>query len=181
MHKINHCHRASVVVYVTKDHVRVLCREVCSKNSWKSSAIQKLSPNFSPATHSTTARIFILQQIIDKSWECVKNVYACFVELEKEYHRVPAVKFCGVLRKHVVDSRLLLNKSLYCIFLLTRLLPCRWVKSQPFTLGVGLRQGCVLSPFIFIFCMWNDLLLLASSDQGLQHALDRFAAACHQG
>ena len=70
-------------------------------------------------------------------------------------------------------------------------------------MGVGLRQGCVLSPLLFITYMnWidrcsqtsecvkignfkinrllfaDDLVLLADSKVGLQHALDGFAAAC---
>ena len=79
------------------------------------------------------------------------------------------------------------------------------VKSQPSTVGVVLRQGCVLSPLVFIVheldrpidshsrvdegvtvgsCRINrllfadDLVLLASSRQGLQHALDRFSTPC---
>ena len=58
-------------------------------------------------------------------------------------------KALGVLREYGVDGRLLLAvKSLYscsevCVHV-------RKVKSRPFTVGVGLRQGCVLSPLHFI-------------------------------
>jgi len=77
----------------------------------------------------------------------------------------------------------------------------RGAKSQPFTVGVGLRQGCVLSPLLYMnwiesqlsrrgrhcwkICRINrllfadDLVLLASSQQVFQHALDRFAT-CNQ-
>ena len=76
-------------------------------------------------------------------------------------------------------------------------------QSKPFNLVVDLWQGCVLSPLIFITYMnWidkrnqtnecvrigsfkisrllfaDDLVLLADSESGLQHALDKFAAAC---
>ena len=76
-------------------------------------------------------------------------------------------------------------------------------QSKSFHVGVGLRQGCVLSPLLFIICMnWmdklsqidecvtigkckisrllfvDDLVLLVSSESGLQHALNGFAAAC---
>jgi len=55
-----------------------------------------------------------LQQIFEKSWEYAKDVYTCFVYLEKAYDRVPREKVCGVLREHGVDTRLLLAiKSLY--------------------------------------------------------------------
>ena len=74
---------------------------------------------------------------------------------------------------------------------------------KPFHVGVGLRQGCALSPLLFIVCMnWidkcrqadecapignckisrllfgDDLVLLSSSESGLQRASHIFANAC---
>jgi len=72
----------------------------------------------------------------------------------------------------------------------------------PFAVGIGLRKGCVLSFFFIVYLNWidshsrvdegvtfgscrinrllftDDLVLLASSQQSLQHAFDRFSAAC---
>ena len=92
------------------------------------------------------------------------------------------------------------------LILFRRLCPCRWGDtSEPFALCVGLRKGRVLPPLLFIFyinsidsqnrveeCVvvgrinhllfTNDSILLVSSEseRGLQHSLDRFAAACDQ-
>ena len=77
-------------------------------------------------------------------------------------------------------------------------------QSRSFHLGVGLRQGCVLSHLLFIVYMnWidkysqadecatignckisrllfaDDLVLLSSSESGLQRALNSFADACN--
>ena len=77
-------------------------------------------------------------------------------------------------------------------------------QSKPFHVGVGLRLGCVLSPLLFIVYMnwidkcsqadeWatignckisrllfaDDLVLLSSTESGLQRALNSFADACN--
>ena len=86
------------------------------------------------------------------------KVYTCFVDHEKAYDQVPREKLWGMLREYGVDGRLLMAiNSLYscsdvCVHV-------GGVKSQPFTVGVGLRQGCFLSPLL------SSLVLLASSEQ----------------
>ena len=152
---------------------------------------------------STTDQIFTLKQIFEKSWEYGKDLFACFVDLEKAYDRVPRDKLWKVLQEYGVDGQLLRAiKSFYC-----RPEVCVRVngkQSKPFHVGVGLRQGCVLSPLLFIVYMnWiekcsqadecatignckisrllfaDDLVLLSSTESGLQRALNSFADACN--
>jgi len=53
-------------------------------------------------------------QFLEKTWEYAKDVYTCFVDLEKACNQVPREKFWGVLREYGADGRLLLTvKSLY--------------------------------------------------------------------
>ena len=172
------------------------CREIVK------SKLEDGQCGFRPG-RSTTDQIFALKQIFEKSWEYAKNLFACFVDLEKAYDRVPRDKLWKVLQKYGVDGQLLRAiKSFYC-----RPEVCVRVngkQSKPFHVGIGLRQGCVLSPLLFIVYMnWidkysqadecatigsckisrlvfaNDLVLLFSTESGLQRALNSFADACN--
>ena len=101
---------------------------------------------------STMDQIFTLKQIFEKSCEYGKNLFACFVDLEKAYDRVPQDKFWKTLGKYGVDGQLLCAiKSFYC-----RPEVCVWVNdksSKPFHVGVGLRKECVLSLLLLIVYM----------------------------
>ena len=101
---------------------------------------------------STTDQIFTLKQIFEKSWEYFNDLFACFVDLEKAYDRIPRDKLWKVLQEYGVDGQLLRAiKSFY-----SRPEVCVRVngkQSKPFHVGVGLRQGCVLSPLLFIVYM----------------------------
>ena len=91
------------------------------------------------------------------------------------------------------------------IFLLRSVCRVGGFKSQPLTVGIGLRQGRGLSPLLYIVSVnwvdshrrvaedvtggscWinsshfaDDLVLLVSSQQGLRHALAQFFSACCQ-
>ena len=132
-----------------------------------------------------------------------KDLFACFVDLEKAYDRVPRDKLWKVLLEYGVDGQLLCAiNSFYC-----RPEVCVWVngkQSKSFHVGIRLRQGCVLSPLLFIVYMsWidecslsdkcaaignckishllfaDDLVLLSSTKSGLQRALNSFVRACN--
>jgi len=94
--------------------------------------------------YSTTDQNVTLQKIFGNFWEYAKNFYTCFVDLEKAYDLVSREKLSGVLREYGVDRLSLAVNSLYsCSEVCAHV---GKVKSRPFTVGVGLRQGCVLSP-----------------------------------
>ena len=166
------------------------------------SKLKDVQCGFRPG-RSTTDQVFTLKQIAEKSWEHGKDHFACFVDFEKAYDRVPWDKLWKVLQRCGVDRQLLRAiKSFYC-----RPEVCVRVNgkhSKPFHEGVGLRQGCVLSPLLFIVYMnWidkcsqadecatignckisrllfaDDLVLLSSTESGFQRALNSFADACN--
>ena len=51
---------------------------------------------------STTDQIFTLKQIFEKSWEYGKDLFACLVDLEKAYDRVPRDELWKVLQNMAV-------------------------------------------------------------------------------
>jgi len=99
-------------------------------------------------SRSTTDQIFTSQQMIEKSWKYGKDFYTCFVDHEKAQDWVPREKPWETFREYGVDFGLLLTvKSLHsCSEACVRF---SGVRSQALTLGVGLPQGCVLSPLFF--------------------------------
>ena len=101
---------------------------------------------------STMDQIFALLQIFEKSWEYAKEVNACFVDLEKAYDRIPRDKLWAVLLQYGIHGQLLnAIKSLYmhsevCVRV-------NGATTKPFRVSVGLRQGCSLSPILFLIYM----------------------------
>ena len=150
----------------------------------------------------TTDQIFTLQQILEKSWEFAEPVYTLFIDLEKAYDRVPREMLWKVLTEYGIHGRLLSAiQSLYnncksCVRI-------NGSKSEYFQVQVGLRQGCVLSPLLFMIFMdklsrtstnpvcikigdvkvdsllfADDVARLAESPTDLQSALNQFQAVC---
>ncbi len=126
----------------------------------------------------------------------------CFVDLEKAFDCVPRGILWRVLREYGVRGPLL--RAVRSLYDRSRsLVRIAGSKSDLFPVHVGLRQGCPLSPVLFIIFMdrisrrsqgpegvgfgdhaissllfADDVVVLATSDQDLQHALGRFAAEC---
>ena len=107
------------------------CREIVE------SKLEDGQCGFCPG-RSTTDQIFTLKQIFEKFWKYGKDLFACFVDLEKAYDRVPRDKLWKVLQEYDVNGQLLSAiKSFYC-----RSEVCVRVngtQSKPFHVGVGVR------------------------------------------
>ncbi|TWW59276.1 R2DM Retrovirus-related Pol polyprotein from type II retrotransposable element [Takifugu flavidus] len=163
--------------------------------------IQEEQCGFRPG-RGTVDQLYTLSRVFEGAWEFAQPVHMCFVDLEKAFDRVPRGVLWGVLREYGVSGPLIRAvRSLYdrC----QSLVRIAGSKSNSFPVRVGLRQGCPLSPILFIIFMdrisrcshgvegirfgdlriasllfADDVVLLASSACDLQLSLDRFAAAC---
>ena len=85
---------------------------------------------------STMDQIFALQQVFEKSWEYAKEVYTCFVDLEKAYDGVPGDKLWAVLLDYDMRGQLLAAIKLFykqsevCV---------NNIKTRPYSVIVGLQ------------------------------------------
>ncbi|KAK3528421.1 hypothetical protein QTP86_034238 [Hemibagrus guttatus] len=163
--------------------------------------LQEEQCGFRPS-RGTLDQLYTLHRVLEGSWEFAQPVHMCFVDLEKAFDRVPRGILWEVLWEYGLRGPLLRAvRSLYNRSRsLVRIASC---KSDLFPVHVGLRQGCPLSPVLFIVFMdrisrrsqglegvrfgdhrisslifADDVVLLASSGLDLQHALERFAAEC---
>ena len=97
-------------------------------------------------------QIFTLKQAFEKAWEYGQPIFMAFVDLEKAYDRVPRDKLWECLVEYGLSGELLRAiQSLY--WKSSSCVRINGLKSEPFTVNTGLRQGCVLSPLLFITYM----------------------------
>ncbi|KAI3363985.1 hypothetical protein L3Q82_001586 [Scortum barcoo] len=141
--------------------------------------------------------------VLEGLWEFAQPVHMCFVDLEKAFDRVPRGILWGVLHEYGVQGAFAKGCSVSVRDRSRSLVRIAGSKSDLFPVHVGLRQGCPLSPVLFIIFMdrisrrsqgpegvrfgnhrissllfADDVVLMASSGQDLQHVLERFAAEC---
>ena len=94
----------------------------------------------------TTDAIFIVRQLQEKHLAANKPLYMAFVVLEKAFDRVPWDVIWWAMRKLGIDEWRLVQ-SMY------KDVRVGDVYSEEFGVGVGIHQGSVLSPLLFIIVL----------------------------
>ncbi|KAI3357643.1 hypothetical protein L3Q82_016052 [Scortum barcoo] len=194
-------YRGITLLQPPREGLRQGTGEENSADSRPSDWIQEEQCGFRPG-RGTVDQLYTLRRVLEGLWEFAQPVHMCFVDLEKAFDRVPRGILWGVLREYGVRGPLL--RAVRSLYDQSRsLVRIAGSKSDLFPVHVGLRQGCPLSPVLFIIFMdrisrrsqgpegvrfgnhrissllfADDVVLLASSSQDLQHVLERFAAEC---
>ena len=134
----------SLLSVVGKVYGRVLINRIRDKTE---SVIEEVQGGFRRG-RGCSDQTFIVRQICEKYMAKSKDVYFAFLDLEKAYDRVDREALWKVLRIYGVGGSLLQAvKSMYadskaCVRVGSE-------RSDWFPVRVGLRQGCVMSPWLF--------------------------------
>ena len=144
MHECSNFRGISLLSVVGKVYGRVLINRIRDRTE---SVISEVQSGFRRG-RGCTDQIFVVRQLCEKYIGKGKDVYFAFLDLEKAYDRVDRDAMWNVLRLYGVGGKLLKAvKSLY-----TDSRACVRVgdgTSDWFPVRVGLRQGCVMSPWLF--------------------------------
>ena len=99
-----------------------------------------------------TDAIFIVRQLQEKYLVKSKDLWMVFIDLEKAFDRVPREVVWWALRYLGVDEGIVsVIKAMYEDALTKVRL--NWRKSRAFNVEVGVHQGSVLSPLLFIIVL----------------------------
>ena len=136
----------------------------------------------------TTDAIFILRQMQEKHLTKHKNLYCAFVDLEKAFDRVPRVILWWAMRTLGIEEWIVrVTQAMYKHA--SSAVRVNNTYSEEFEVKVGVHQGSVLSPLLFITvmealsrefrhgCPWellyaDDLVILADS---MEEMMDRLS------
>ena len=164
------------------DQVMKVIERVIDKLLRERIDIDEMQFGFIPG-RGTTDAIFLLRQLQEKYLGKRKNLYLAFVELEKAFDRVPRRVVWWAMRKLGVDERLV--KIVQSMYTNARSrVRVNDSLSEEFSVKVGVHQGSVLSPLLFIMvletlsteirtgCPWellyaDDLVLIAETMEEL--------------
>ena len=137
-----------------------------------------------------TDAIFILRQLQEKYLGKKKNLYFAFVDLEKAFDRVPRKVLWWAMRKLGVDEWIIHTvQAMYCNAKSKVRVGSEY--SDPIDVSVGVHQGSVLSPLLFIIvmealsqefrtgCPWellyaDDLVIVAETLEELKSQLKQW-------
>lgn len=116
-------------------------------------------------------QIATLRVIVEQTIEWQTSLYVCFVDFEKAFDSLDRKAMWSILRHYGVPEEMVnIIKQLYDGF------SCRVIHdgrlSEEFLVTTGVRQGCLLSPLLFLVVLdWATRTAYAGSERGIQWTL----------
>ena len=133
------------------DHVMKVLERVIEKKVRSKVSINDMQFGFRPG-RGTTDAIFIVRQIQERYLEKKKDLWMAFVDLEKAFDRVPREVVWWALRSLGVEEWLVtVIRAMYEG--VTTAVRMKDGESDSFEVKVGVHQGSVLSPLLFIIVL----------------------------
>ena len=179
------------------DQVMKVMERVIEKRIRSRVQLDEMQFGFRPG-RGTTDAIFIVRQLQEKYLGKKKELWMAFLDLEKAFDRVPREVVWWALRQMDVDGWLInAVKSMYKNAKTS--VKVNGVGGRDFPVEVGVHQGSVLSPLLFIIVMealskrfddrglpWellyaDDLVLLADSEEDLRRRLRGWKSGLEAG
>ena len=101
---------------------------------------------------SCNEQIFILRQILEQSAEWNTTIYTNFIDFEKAFDSLHRDSLWKIMRHYGIPPKLVnITQLLYTNFSAAVL--CENNLSESFQIKTGVKQGCILSPFLFIMAV----------------------------
>ena len=171
------------------DHVMKGMERVIEKIIRERISIDDMQFGFMPG-RGTTDAIFILRQLQEKHLAKNKKLYFAFVDLEKAFDRVPRKVIWWAMRKLGIEEWIV--RFVQAMYNNTRSrVRVNNTYSDEFGVKVGVHQGSVLSPLLFVIVLealscefrtgtpWellyaDDLVISAETEEGLKMKLNKW-------
>jgi hypothetical protein len=133
------------------EHMMKVLERVIEVKVRRKVEIDDMQFGFSPGKGTTDA-IFIVRQIQEKYLAAKKDLWMAFVDLEKAFDRVPREVLWWALRELGVEEWIVtVIKAMYAGA--STAVKLKNGESKPIDVRVGVHQGSVLSPLLFIIVL----------------------------
>ena len=112
---------------------------------------------------STTEHIFVLRNVIEQSLEWNASLYTCFVDYEKAFDSVHRETLWRIMQSYGIPSKFIRIVKLFYSNTQSAVIDGAG-KSDWFTVKSGVKQGCVMSGFLFLLII--DWIMCRTTEQG---------------
>ena len=104
------------------------------------------------AGRSVQDHIYSVRQLSEKTYRYNQETHLCFIDLQKAFDSVKRKELWKSLKEHNVNTSLI--KAIQSFYIKPEgMVRIKGETTNKFNIEVGVRQGCILSPLLFIILM----------------------------